>query len=360
MTAAREQPLPKPFEVDLAYLHSHLDDMVESVFSALQSQFLVLPRGNNLVTYGDFQAAYEVLKRHTSAFASFSEDSIWQALRENALSLMVLRTILGVSPPEWADLARSERRSDISQGYARGLEARSRRSPEFIGRLRRPRNNLTLSRIEALVSVAVHYITQGAPAGAEDTVHRLDKVDTAEGLVSVQHAAMQHVPYAVLLYERYMGRPFASHRDSVSELVGDVMESAVEERLIRARMSFRRTRRGESVPGYRQAPDFFVPDEFSAAVIIEAKISGDDGTTRDKLSRIERLTQMRDERRRAGQPAFEVVACIDGRGFGVRREDMRNLLLITEGKVFTMATLGHLIPSTRLQEFLPISPPEPQ
>jgi hypothetical protein len=78
------------------------------------------------VTYGDFQAAYEVLKRHTAAFATVSEDTIWHAMRENALALMVLRTILGVSPPEWADLARSERGSDISQNYARGLEARGR------------------------------------------------------------------------------------------------------------------------------------------------------------------------------------------------------------------------------------------
>src|SRR4030095_2049423 len=111
-----------------------------------------------------------------------------------------------------------------------------RRSPEFIGQLRPPRGNLALSRIEALMSVAVQYITQGAPAGAADTVHRLDKVDTSKGLVSLRHAAAQHVPYTVLLYERYMGLPFQSHRNSVSELVGDVMESAVEERLVRARI----------------------------------------------------------------------------------------------------------------------------
>jgi hypothetical protein len=334
---------PRPFEVDLAHLNSHLDEMVESVFSDLQSQFLVLPRGNNLVTYGAFQAAYEVLKRHTSAFAIVSEETIWDALRENALALLVLRTILGVSPPEWADLARSERGSDIDQGYARGLEARARRSPEFIGRLRGRRDALALSRTGALVSVAVHYITQGAPAGADDTVHRLDKVDTAEGLVSVQHAASQHVPYAVLLYERYMGRPFASHRDSVSELVGDVMETAVEERLVRARISHRRTGRAEIIPGYRPAPDFFVPDEFNAATIIEAKITGDDGTARDKVSRVKDLAKIRDDRRHTGEPDFEVVACIDGRGFGVRSADMRDLLKVTEGKVFTLATLDQLI-----------------
>jgi hypothetical protein len=350
MTAARG---PRLFEVDFAYLNSHLDEMVDGVFSDLQSQFLVLPRGNNLVTYGDFQAAYEVLKRHTSAFAIVSEETIWDALRENALALLVLRTILGVSPPEWADLARSERGSDISQGYARNLEGRCRESSDLFAQRRRARNDLTIPRTEALVSVAVHYITQGAPAGADDTVHRLDKIDTAAGLASVQHAATQHVPYAVLLYERYMGRPFASHRDSVSELVGDVMEIAIEERLSRAGISARRMRRGARVRGYRQVPDFFIPDEVNPVVIIEGKITGDDGTTRDKLSRIERLTQMRDERRRAGQHTFEVVACIDGRGFGVRREDMRNLILITEGKVFTLATLDQLIPHTRLREFLP-------
>ena len=39
----------------------------------------------------------------------------------------------------------------------------------------------------------------------------------------------------------------------------------------------------------------------------------------------------------ADQPKFEVVACIAGRGFRVRREDMKKLLLATRGKVFTLA-----------------------
>jgi hypothetical protein len=196
-------------------------------------------------------------------------------------------------------------------------------------------------------------ISKGAPAGAADAVHRLDKVDTAHGLDSLRYIAAQHVPYAMLLYERYLGRPFATHRDAVSELVGDVMETAIEERLSRARITFRKTKRAERVPGYDQAPDFFVPDEFNPAVIIEAKITGDDGTARDKVARIERLTWMRDERGRQGLLPFEVVACIDGRGFGVRREDMRNLLIKTHGKIFTLSTLDQLIGQTRLREFLP-------
>ena len=53
----------------------------------------------------------------------------------------------------------------------------------------------------------------------------------------------------------------------------------------------------------------------------------------------------------ADQPKFEVVACIAGRGFKIRREDMKKLLLATRGKVFTLQNLQHLVESTRLQEF---------
>ena len=157
----------------------------------------------------------------------------------------------------------------------------------------------------------------------------------------------------MLLYERYLGRPFASHRDGVSELVGDVMESAIEDILSAARVPFRKTKRAERVPGFEQAPDFFSPDEVDPEIIIEAKITGDDGTARDKVSRILRLASMRDERLRDGRKSFEVVACIDGRGFGVRREDMGQMIIATQGKVFTANTLQDLIANTHIAEFVP-------
>lgn len=53
----------------------------------------------------------------------------------------------------------------------------------------------------------------------------------------------------------------------------------------------------------------------------------------------------------ADQPKFEVVACIAGRGFKVRREDMKKLLVATRGKVFTLQNLQQLVESTGLQEF---------
>lgn len=62
---------------------------------------------------------------------------------------------------------------------------------------------------------------------------------------------------------------------------------------------------------------------------------------------------MRDDRIRGGDKGFELVACIDGRGFGVRRQDMRDMLAATKGKIFTLATLDQLVEFTGLKKFLP-------
>jgi hypothetical protein len=185
-----------------------------------------------------------------------------------------------------------------------------------------------------------------------ELVHRLDKADTRDGLVSIQPMADLGVPYAMLLYERFLGRPFAAHRDSVSELVGDVLETAIESVLARAGISHRKTKRAERVAGFDQAPDFIIPNEFNPQVVIEAKITQDDGTARDKVTRVQHLGELSTQGLQPdAPPRFEVVACIAGRGFKVRREDMKKLILATRGKVFTLQTLSHLVDCTKLNEF---------
>jgi hypothetical protein len=338
-----------PFELNAKELEANLEAMVDVTFRELQSQFLLLPKKDTLVEYRDFQDAYEVLKRNMRAFEVLNEDAVWAALREDALCLVVLRTILGMTPGEWADLARQEKASDVSTSNARDFDVDVRRHRDFLAKPKP--EGLKEKRISALVSVAVEHIYRGAPPGAENTVHRLAKVDTEKGGVSLRHVSSEHVPYPVLLYERYLGRPFASYRDSISGLVGNVMEAAIESQLREARITFRKTGQAERIPGFDQAPDFFVPTEFSPAVIIEAKISGDDGTARDKVSRILRLAQMRDGALKKRKVDVEVVACIDGRGFGVRRQDMRDMLRATKGKVFTLASVDKLVPNTRLSRF---------
>ncbi|HEY4743516.1 MAG TPA: hypothetical protein VIH45_02580 [Desulfuromonadaceae bacterium] len=238
------------------------------------------------------------------------------------------------------------------KGAARNID-KDCKTPDYCRRLTaRNTATKTIERIDALIRVAVMYLDKGAPPEQDGVLHRLAKFDTTFGRESLEHAARENVPYAVLLYERYLGRPFATHRDAVSELVGEVMENAVEQRLREAGISYRKTGRAERIPGFGQAPDFCIPDEINPAVIIEAKITSDDGTARDKVARIKVLETQRNKHVDEGKPHYEVVACIDGRGFRQRRADMRDMLLLLNGKVFTAVTLDRLIAHTRINEFV--------
>ena len=212
-------------------------------------------------------------------------------------------------------------------------------------------NRVTKERLKALVDTACHLLSEGVPQVNANQLHRLDKADTKHGVESISTLASIGVPYAMLLYERFLGRPFAGHRDSVSELVGDSLESAIEGVLSGAGISFRKTRRAEHIEGFDQTPDFIIPSEFNPQIIIEAKITEDDGTARDKVTRIQHLGELSLVGRSKDMPKYEVIACIGGRGFGVRREDMKKMILATRGKVFTAKTLDRLIEYTRLKEY---------
>ena len=169
--------------------------------------------------------------------------------------------------------------------------------------------------------------------------------------MSVRSSAELGVPYSILLYERLLGRPFAGHRDSISELIGNIVENAIEDVLSRAGISYRKTKRAERLDGFDQAPDFMVPNEFNPRVVIEAKLTEDDGTARDKVTRVQHLGALSMDGQPPGQPRFEVVACIAGRGFGVRREDMKKLLVATHGKVFTLQNMSQLVEHTALARY---------
>lgn len=293
-----------------------------------------------------------MLKRNTAGFRNLSLETVKSALEENSLVLGVMRSVLGMTAPEWAELARTELGSDINQGAARVIDRNCKTSDFYRKLVTRNSATKTMERIDALIRVALQYIEKGAPPEQDGVLHRLAKFDTTFGPESLEHAARENVPYAVLLYERYLGRPFATHRDAVSELVGEVMENAVEQRLREAGISYRKTGRAERIPGFGQAPDFCIPDELNPVVIIEAKITSDDGTARDKVTRIKELETQRNKHVSEGKPHYEVVACIDGRGFRQRRADMRDLLLRLGGKVFTAATLDRLIANTGIREFV--------
>ncbi|MHB8917722.1 MAG: hypothetical protein ACYC4H_06835 [Desulfocucumaceae bacterium] len=336
-----------PFEVPFSEMVNDIDPFVTAIFSCLESEFLVMPKGAGFLDYPVFEKGYETLKKATMGFRKFDPERLMTSVRETPLMLIVLRTMLGLTPPEWAYLVVQRTGVEVTQGFVRTLDRNVRLDPL------KPlsSSSTTLKRVEALIRTACIMLRDEAPVVESDKLHRLDKADTRDGLSGMQTMATIGVPYAMLLYERFLGRPFAGHRDSVSELVGDSLEAAIEDVLTHSGISYRKTKRAERIAGFDQAPDFIIPSEYSPQVVIEAKITEDDGTARDKVTRIQHLAALSTAPGPNILPGFEVVACIGGRGFGVRREDMKKLLLATRGKVFTIRTMDKLVAYTRLGEF---------
>ena len=337
-----------PFEVDFEEIRPDPDTYVDAVFSCLESEFLVMPKGDGFVEFPVFENGYEALKRATGGFRNVTPSTIAPVVFQTPMSLIVLRCMLGFTPPEWAYYATRHTGVEVTQGAARTIDRNIRMKPQTA---LSTRGSVTEKRIRALIAGACHALESGVPKKSPGTLHRLEKADTAAGLLSVQSSAELGVPYSVLLYERLLGRPFAGHRDSISELVGNIVENAIEDVLSRAGISYRKTKRAERLVGFDQTPDFVVPNEFNPQIVIEAKLTEDDGTARDKMTRVQHLGSLSMDGQPPDKPRFEVVAYIAGRGFGVRRENMKKLLLSTRGKVFTLQNMSQLVDHTRLSEF---------
>ena len=268
-----------PFEVPFEEILRDPEGYVDAVFSCLESEFLVMPKGPGFVEYPVFESGYEALKDGTRGFSEFETDGVLSAGLKEPIIFVVLRTMLGFTPPEWGYVATRHTGVEVAQGFVRSLDRKVRIAPE------RPitDDKLTTERLKALVYTACRMLSEGVPEVEPEQLHRLDKADTKRGIESIRNLAGMGAPYAMLLYERFLGRPFAGHRDSVSELVGDSLESAIEDVLTQAGVSFRKTKRAERIEGFDQTPDFIVPSEFNPQIIIEAKITEDDGTARDKV-----------------------------------------------------------------------------
>ena len=55
--------MPFPFEVGFDKVQSDLDAYVDAVFGCLESEFLVMPKGDGFVEFPVFENGYEALKR---------------------------------------------------------------------------------------------------------------------------------------------------------------------------------------------------------------------------------------------------------------------------------------------------------
>ena len=91
-----------PFEVPFYEVQANIEEHVSAVFSCLESEFLIMPKGAGFIDYAVFETGYEALKKATREFADVTPSTLLAAVTEIPISLLILRTILGFTPPEWA------------------------------------------------------------------------------------------------------------------------------------------------------------------------------------------------------------------------------------------------------------------
>ena len=193
----KERLVPFPFEVNFDELQSDLE-----------SEFLVMSKGKGFVEFPAFEYGYEALKHGTVNFRNVTLDTVAPVVFETPIALVVLRCMLGFTPPEWAYYATQHTGVEITQSAACMIDRNIRMEPKAAFP---KKGSETERRIRALIAAACHALEYGVPERS---------ADTKAGLVSVRSSADLGVPYSILLYERLLGRPFAVHRDSISELVG--------------------------------------------------------------------------------------------------------------------------------------------
>ncbi len=154
-----------PFDLAASEIGERVDELVAVTFADLQSQFRVLPRGLGFVEFADFQEAHETLKAETGGFTEFTVERVWGAVTSDALAFVVIRTMLGFSLPEWAEVTESQTGTALPQDAARTLDRRVRRERGLFARSGFM-ETLTGQRARTLLEVAVLLLTKGLPRSA--------------------------------------------------------------------------------------------------------------------------------------------------------------------------------------------------
>jgi hypothetical protein len=87
-----------PFEVPFTEVQVNLEQYVAVVVNSLQSA--IRQTGEGLSDYRVFHAGYEALKQATSGFVTVTTDVVLPVVQRTPVALIVLRSMLGFTPPE--------------------------------------------------------------------------------------------------------------------------------------------------------------------------------------------------------------------------------------------------------------------
>jgi hypothetical protein len=296
-----------------------------------------------------FFAAYDEAARLTEGFTRVSEAELQATLIQCPCTLLVFRTLLGLTKDEFAH-------STLLAGGADELVALSASQIDVLERgaidARRPNTTAALAKATAQARVAAKTIVMvmdgelfgDAPAGLKS---KQRKPDTQEGWDSVRTFANNGVPLRVFLHQRHYGGAFRQLLDATSTLRGDLIEDAVEALFIAHGVSFIRTgshNQAEIAQRFEvhvtPAPDFVVfdPTDDSLKAILECKGTNNGGTARDKALRFRSLKA--ESMRLGGIP---LMAVLGGIGWARINDALGPVVRDTDGRVFTLSTLVSML-----------------
>ena len=296
-----------------------------------------------------FFPAYDVAARLTEGFTRVSEAELQSVLLQCPRTLLVFRTLLGLTKEEFAH-------STLLAGGADEMPALSASQIDTLERsaidYQRPNTAAALAKATAQAQVAAKTITMAmdgelfgdAPAGLKS---KQRKPDTVDGWNTVRAFAANGVPLRVFLHQRHYGGAFRQVLDATSTKRGDLIEDAVEALFTARGISFIRTGSHNQADIARRfevhvtpAPDFVVfdPADDSLKAMLECKGTNNGGTARDKALRFTRLKA--ESVRLGGVP---LIAVLGGIGWARINDALGPVLRDTDGRVFTLSTLNSIL-----------------
>lgn len=325
-TIAREAYVPH-LAPDFAYIH--------------EAPFYELPYFNDV---------YAVAAAATGDFTRVGIHDLAAALQKDPRTLLVFRTIMGLTKEEFAHsttlAAEPLGLSGISAGKVDAMEKRG--------------TSVTADQARAVAETLTTVMAGtlfGDPPG--DLRSKQEKPDSAQGWPTVERFAREGIPYATFLHQRHYGGAFRQVLDATSGRRGDLIEDAVEVLFRDNGIPFIRT--GSHNQGDIQArfsvtvtpaPDFVVFDDTDTLrAMLECKGTNNGGTARDKALRFERL---RDESIRLG--GIPLLAVLGGIGWARVNDTLGPVVRDTDGRVFTLATLPEMLEVAPFPSLLGLGP----
>ena len=297
-----------------------------------------------------FFEAYDVATRLTDGFTRVGENDLMEVLLECPRTLLVFRTLLGLTKDEFAH-------STLLAGGPAKLKPLSPSRVDTMERsavlaTSRPTTATALARATSQARVAAKTIVAAmdgelfgdSPPGLRS---KQQKPDTESGWDSVRNYATAGVPLKVFLHQRHYGGAFRQVLDATSSLRGDLIEDAVEALFTERGVSFVRTgshNQADITSRFEvhvtPAPDFVVfdPADDSLKAMLECKGTNNGGTARVKALRFSRL---RAESIRLG--GIPLIAILGGIGWARINDALGPVVRDTDGRVFTLATLSSML-----------------